>query len=264
MGFEELKAKAGVLWSSAPYEELSTHHTAVIDHVIQRLSPLDGVRLLDLATGTGELATEAAKAGAVVTAQDIAPGMIESARRRAADEGLEIAFDVGDAEATGYPDASFDVVASSFGVMFAPDHAAVAAELARLCRPGGRLAMTCWLPQGGVGNLIAEMRPFQPPPPPGAGNPMDWGRKDHLEELLGGGFELSFEEGDARQVGESGQEMWDLLVRTYPPTKGLASSLDPARRAELEESITKFYEKHRDGDRISFAREYVLVLGERR
>src|SRR5207253_3041919 len=121
-------------------------------------------------TGTGEVAFRAARAGADVVASDLSAVLIETAKRQAADQGLTIDFHVADAEQLPYDDAGFDAVASSVGVIFAPDHAAIARELARITRPGGRLGITAWRGETGVGAMFRAMAPFQPPPPEGAGS----------------------------------------------------------------------------------------------
>ena len=128
--------------------------------VIERVDPKPGDRVLDAATGTGAVAILAAQRGAEVVGQDLAPVLIETARERAAEEGASVHFEVGDAEALTYEDASFDVVTSTCGVMFAPDHEAVAGELARVTKPGGRLALACWTPEGGLGQMFRMMGPF--------------------------------------------------------------------------------------------------------
>jgi ubiquinone/menaquinone biosynthesis C-methylase UbiE len=137
MAFEELKAKQSVMWGNGPYERVSEHLTVAHDHLFRALPPQPDERWLDIATGTGEIARPAARAGAQVTGLDLAPELIETARAKAAAEDLEITFEVGDAEALPYEDASFDTVTSTFGVMFAPDHAAVARELAPSASPVG-------------------------------------------------------------------------------------------------------------------------------
>ncbi len=195
---------------------------------------------------------------------DLAPALVETARRLASEAGLSIRYDVGDAERLPYEDASFDVVSSNIGAMFAPDHAAVADELARVCRPGGRLGLTCWKPEGGVADIFKLMRPFQPPPPPGVGSPFDWGRREHVDDLLGAAFELALEEGDAPQLGESGEEIWELFSTSYGPTKTLADSLEPERREELHRQWVDFYEGFRVDGEIRQPRPYLLVLGRRR
>lgn len=175
-----------------------------------------GERWLDVACGTGAIALRAARAGAAVTGLDLAPALIDTARRHAAEQGVAVELHVGDCEALPYPDASFDTVTSTFGVMFAPDHAAVARELARVVVPGGRIALATWDAERGIPELFRMMRDFQPPPPPGAGNPFDWGRPGHVRSLLEAAFELEFEVLDAPHVAESGEEIWELMSSSSP------------------------------------------------
>lgn len=264
MAFDELKKRQSAVWSSAPYEHVADTILHMHDHLVARLGPQPGERWLDVATGTGAVALRAAGAGAAVTGVDLAPTLVETARQRATEEGLSIEFEVGDAECLPYKDASFDVVSSAIGVMFAPDHAAVARELARVCRLGGRLGLTFWCSQGGVADMFAVMRPFMPPPPAGAGNQFDWGRVEYAESFLSDAFTLEFEEGDAPQEGTSGEAIWQLFSSSYGPTKTLVDALDPGRREELHHTFADYFEGHRVGDGIRQPRPYLLVLGERR
>jgi SAM-dependent methyltransferase len=174
MAFAELKARQSVVWGNGPYERITNTIRDIHELVIERVDPKPGEKLLDAATGTGAVAILAARRGADVIGQDLAPVLIEKARERAAEEGVDVRFEVGDAEALTYDDAGFDVVTSTCGVMFAPDHEAIARELARVTRPGGRLALACWTPEGGLGQMFRMMGPFLPPPPAGAGSPFDW------------------------------------------------------------------------------------------
>jgi SAM-dependent methyltransferase len=264
MAFEGLKAKQSVVWGSGPYERISEHLAIAHDHLLRAVDLVSGDRWLDVATGTGEIAVPAAKAGASVTALDLAPELIETARRRAARAGVEARFDVGDAERLPYPNASFDVVSSGFGVMFAPDQRAAAAELARVCRPGGRLALLTWHPSLGVAELFKVMARYMPPRPEGVGDPFAWGDRDRVSELLGDAFELRYEEGDCPQPGRSADEVWELFSTSYGPTKALADSFDAERRAALRADWRAYFEQFRNGDGISQPRPYLLVLGTRR
>ena len=264
MGFEELKARQSVMWGSGPYERITDTIRDIHSAVVERLAPLPGERWLDLATGTGAVARVAARAGADVTGQDLAPALIETAKEIAAAEGLPIRFEVGDAENLRYDDARFDVLSSTCGVMFAPDHAAVAGELARVCRPGGRLALACWRPDSAIGDLFRTMAPFQPPPPAGVGSPFDWGRDEHVRDLLGDSFELEFEEGDSVLAAESGEAVWELFSTSYGPTKVLAESLDSERREGLRRAFVALHESHRVDGGIRMSRTYLLTVGRRR
>jgi len=264
MAFEALKEKQSVVWGSGPYERISEHLTTAHDHLLGAVAAGDGDRWLDVATGTGEIAVRAARTGAEVRGIDLAPGMIETARRRAVDAGVEVAFEVGDAERLPYPDASFDVVSSTFGVMFCPDQGAAAAELARVTRPGGTLALLNWHPTRGVAEFFKVMAPYMPPPPEGAGSPFAWGDRDRLAELLGDAFELRIEEADCPQPGGSAEEVWELFTSSYGPTKALAASLDDERREALRRDWIAYFEQFGDGSGISQPRPYLLVIGRRR
>ena len=264
MAFEEVKRRQSHMWGSGPFERVAELTAAAHDDLVVRLAPRSGERWLDIATGTGAVAVRAARAGAEVTGVDLAPNLIETAQRLAAEQGLTIRFEVGDAERLSFADAGFDIVSSTFGVMFAPDHASVARELARVCTHGGRLGLCCWRPDGGVGDLFRVMAPFQPSPPPGAGYPFDWGREEYVTGLLGDAFDLEFAEGDSPQTGESGEAIWQLFVTSYGPTKMLAESLEPERREELHRAWVDFFEGYRMNGGISQPRRYLVVLGTRR
>jgi SAM-dependent methyltransferase len=264
MAFEALKQKQSSAWSSAPYEQVSAQHVNVLDELLDKLHLRPGLRLLDVATGTGELARPAARRGLRVTGIDFAPSLIATARTLTDEAQLSVEYDVGDAEALPYADASFDVVTSTFGVMFAPDHGAVARELARVTAPGGQLAITAWTPDGGVGRMFAVLVPYMALPPEGAGSPFEWGRRPHVEELLAATFDLEISEDVVLQVGASGEELWDLMSTAYGPTKALASSLDPDRRESLHREFAAFFEGYRQGDQVCLPRTYLRVIGRRR
>ncbi len=264
MAFTELKNRQSVMWGNGPYERITNTIRDIHELVVERVDPKPGMALLDAATGTGAVAILAAQRGADVTGMDLAPVLIDTARERAAEEGVTVRFEVGDAEAMTYDDASFDVVTSTCGVMFAPDHEAVAGELARVTRPGGRIALACWTPEGGLGQLFAMMKPYLPPPPEGAGSPFAWGNEDHVRELLGDAFELEFEKHDSPLALSSGEEYWQLFSTSYGPTKSAIEALEPERREEFHETWIVFGEQHRDDDEIVHHREYLLTLGTRR
>lgn len=264
MSFDELKERQAQVWGSAPFERVADDIATLHDHLVAELAPQPGERWLDVGTGTGAVAVRAARAGADVVGSDLAPALIETARRLAAEEGLGIEFDVADAEQLPYEDASFDVVSSAVGAMFAPDHERTAAELARVTKPGGRLGLVTWNPSGGIGDFFRLLAGYQPPPPEGAGNPLDWGREEHVQGLLGPAFELRFEHSDAPQVTDSADELWDLFVTSFGPLKTLYGSLDERRRAELHGDWLEYMERHRHQGRIEAPREYLLTIGIRR
>jgi 2-polyprenyl-3-methyl-5-hydroxy-6-metoxy-1,4-benzoquinol methylase len=262
MAFEELKQRQSVMWGTGPYQRITETIADIHEVVVDRLAPGAGDRWLDLACGTGAIAERAAAAGAAVTGLDLAPVLIETAKQRAADLGLDIDYVVGDVEALALPDASYDKVSSTCGIMFAPDHEAAARELARVTAPGGRIALANWSPTGGLAKMFKVMAPYQAAPPPSS--PFDWGDERRVEELLGDTFDLQLEERVSTLHMPSAEAYWDLFSTSYGPTKTLADSLGD-RREELHRDWVEFFESNyaEDGG-IAHTREYLLVLGTRR
>jgi ubiquinone/menaquinone biosynthesis C-methylase UbiE len=249
------------VWSAGTYERFSARMSPVADQLVNLLEIRPGERVLDLATGTAEVATRAARAGATVTGIDVAEPMLAKARERAAEEGLEIAFDHGDVEYLPYEDACFDVLVSNFGLIFAPDHANVAAEVARVSCPGARLGFTAWKPNSKLGELY---RRFTENPIEGR-EAYEWGREDHVEDMLGEDFELEFEDGTLWLEAGSGEEIWKLFSESAPPVVALIAQLDEQGRDELHRAFVELYETYRTKDGIVRApRRYLLVLGRRK
>ena len=265
MPFEELKRKQSVMWGNGSYQRVSDTITDVHEVVIEQLAPQAGDTFLDLATGTGAVATRAARAGADVTALDFAPVLIDTAKQQASAEGLAIEFVLGDCENMMFADASFDKASSTCGIMFSPDHRSTAGELARVVRPGGRIGLANWTLEGGLGRMFGMMAPFQPEAPEGVGSPFSWGNEAHVESLLGDSFELEFERHISVLRTRDGEEYWQLFSTSYGPTKTLAESLDDDRRDELHRTWVEFFENdYRVDGEIHHDREYLLVLGTRR
>lgn len=265
MIFEELKQRQSVMWGNGPYQNITETIPDIHALVIERLAPQPGIRWLDLACGTGAVAELAARAGASVTGVDLAPALIDTARQRAQEQALEVDYRVGDCERLDLGDASYDRLSSTCGIMFAPDHAATAHELARVVVPGGRIALANWTPEGGLGQMFKMMRPFQPAPPPGAGNPFAWGREEVVRELLGNAFELEIEEHVSTLGVSTGEEYWQLFSSSYGPTKTAAEALDEDRRDQFHQTWVDFFDSHyRSDSGISHTREYLLVVGTRR
>jgi 2-polyprenyl-3-methyl-5-hydroxy-6-metoxy-1,4-benzoquinol methylase len=230
--------------------------------MIDALAPQPGDRWLDLACGTGAVAERAAAAGADVTGIDLAPVLIETARERAAELGLGIRYEVGDAERLDREEGSFDKVSSSVGVMFAPDHEAVAGELARVTRPGGRIALASWTPTGGLARMFKVMAPYLAAPPPSS--PFDWGDETRVRELLGDAFALTIEEHVSTLRVPTGEDYWQLFSTSYGPTKTLAESLGDRREDLRRDWVELFEGTYRQNGEIVHPREYLLVLGTRR
>jgi SAM-dependent methyltransferase len=183
--------------------------------------------VLDLATGTGWTSRLEARRGAKVTGADIAEDLLADARARAAAENLAIEYKIGDAEKLPFGGGEFDAVSSTFGVMFVSRPEAAAAEIARVCRSGGRLAMTTWLPDSSVFKMFQVMRPYMAPPPnPAPPSPFEWGRQDRIRELFGSNFDLRFETGVTNYYDRSGQDAWNKFVTGYGPTKARHAARD--------------------------------------
>ena len=249
------------IWSVGSYERIAARFAPVHDQLIDRLAIASGERVLDLASGTGGVAIRAAQAGASVTAIDIAAPMIEKARRRADEEHLAVSFDLGDVEYLPYDDACFDVLASAFGLVFAPDHANVASELARVSCAGGRLGFTAWKPNPKLGELY---RRFSDEPIEGR-EAYEWGREDHVEDMLGEDFELEFEDGTLWLEASSGEEIWKLFSESAPPVVSLVQRLDPEQVEEFHQAFVELYESYRTKDGgVRAPRRYLLVLGRRK
>jgi SAM-dependent methyltransferase len=262
MAHEDLKERQSVMWGTGAFDEVADSIGDVHRTVIERLSPAPGDRYLDIACGTGRVCELAASAGATVVGIDLAPGLIEVAKQRAAERGLSIDYRVGDAENLDVEDASFDEVSSTFGLMFAPTQEAAASELARVTRPGGRIALANWTPEGRIGEMFRITGSFQPAPPPSV--PVRWGTEERCRELLGDAFDLQFERRLSTWEWESGEAMWDFMSQRFGPMVTLLGVLPPDRAEDFHQAMVAFGETGRQGDRIVDEREYLLVLGTRR
>lgn len=263
MGFEELKERQSVMWGAGPFERIEATLADMHEALVDRLAPRRGERWLDVGCGTGGAAFVAARRGVEVAGVDLSPVLVETARRRADEEGLGLTVEVGDAEALPYEDASFDVVLSTVGVMFAPTPELCARELARVTRPGGRLGLTTWLSEGGVAEFFRIIASFQPPPP-GIPSPLEWGREEVVDRLLGDAFELEYEERDSPYEPTSGEEAWEEFSTAFGPMRTVADALEPERREELRRVFVDYIESHRTADGIRQSREYMLTVGRRR
>jgi ubiquinone/menaquinone biosynthesis C-methylase UbiE len=263
--FTELKSRHAVVWSAGAFEEVADSIHDVHAALVEALAPQSGDTWLDVGCGAGHVAELAAGAGARVTGIDLSPRLIEVAKARAEAGGYEIDYRVGDAEALDVEDASFDFVSSSFGMIFAPDHDATARELARVTRPGGRLGFSAWTPEGTIGDMFTMLAPFQPPPPEGAGTPLQWGREEHIRYELGDAFDLTIERRISRAEEESVDRFWQHFSTSFGPLRMLLDNLDPDRRAELEQVALEHYGRFELPDgRMVDDREYLLVTGIRR
>lgn len=181
---EALKTRMKATWGTGDFGAVAKSLENHADEFIARRHITPGMRVLDVACGTGNLTIPAAKAGAMTTGVDLTPSLVEQARERARHEGLDVRLQEGDAEDLPCPDASFDLVVSMYGAMFAPRPQRVAAELVRACRPGGRIAMANWTPDGFIGQMLKAIASHSPPPK-GVPSPLAWGDEATVRERLG-------------------------------------------------------------------------------
>lgn len=259
-------ARPAAVWSSGgkDYDEISRGIADAIEHCVFRLNPQPGERILDLSTGTGWTSRLVARRGAAVVGVDIAADLLEAARTKAAEEDLAIDYQLGDAEQLPFDTGEFDAVVSTFGVMFASRPEAAAAELARVCRPGGRIALTTWAVDSGVSRMFAVMKRYMAPPPtPAPPSPFEWGRIERVRELLGHTFQLRFEPAVSFYREPSSDAAWDVFSKGYGPTRALAASLDAERRAALRADFTAFHAGFATELGICVPRDYVLTVGTR-
>ena len=263
----ELKAKHRAMWASGDYPSMvETFLLPLGSRLVEAAGIGSGVKVLDVAAGTGNASIPAAQAGAHVTASDLTPELFEAGKARAEREGVTLEWVEADAEHLPFEDESFDVVMSSIGAMFAPHHQEVADELVRVCRPGGTIAMLNWTPEGMIGALFRTMGPFAPPPPPGAQPPPLWGSEDHLKELFGDRVDLHTLERDhlAITAFDKPQDYAEHFKERYGPTiAAMANARKNGRDAELEQALSAFCDEWNRGtpDDARFEKEYLVAVG---
>ena len=262
---QALKAKHAAMWASGSYRTVVDEVVAPLGGIlVETVDVQPGQRVLDVAAGTGTSAVPAARRGAEVTATDLTPELVEVGRARAP-EDLRITWRVADAEALPCHDGEYDVVLSSIGVMFAPHHQRAADELLRVCRRGGSVGVLSWTPEGFIGQLFATMKPYAPPPPPGASPAPLWGQVDHVRELFGDRVTGVTARQQALRVERfrSGPEFRDFMKRTYGPTIAVYRFLgdDAARVAALDEEMAALGDRFLAGGVMEW--EYLLVTAQR-
>ncbi len=239
-----LKARHRAMWALGSYAAVAREAVAGVGPVlVEACGVRPGDRVLDVAAGTGSAAIPAALAGAHVVASDLTPELFDDGRARAAAAGVDLEWREADAETLPFEDGSFDVVISAIGVMFAPHHARAAAELVRVCRPGGTIGVLSWTPGGFIGRMFATMRPYVPAPPPGVQPPPLWGDEAHVRELLGDGVTGLQARPENLPVDRfaTGAEFRDFFKANYGPTlvayRGLAD--DPQQAAALDRDLAE-------------------------
>jgi len=263
---EALKTRLKATWMAGDYGHFAQYLEPGALEFLARLDVAPGTRMLDLGCGAGQIAIPAAKAGAVVTGIDIASNTIAQARARAAAEGVTVRFDEADAEMLPYADASFDLVVSLIGAMFAPRPDLVASEMLRVCRPGGRIVMANWTPEGHVGEMFKVIGSHVPPPPLMV-SPLKWGSEAAVRERLGPGaaridvvkrlYPMRYPFGPA--------EVADFFFRYYGPTVRAMAALDPQGQDNLRRDLTALWSTHNraSGGGTEVLAEYLEVVAVR-
>ena len=264
----ELKTRHRTMWASGDYPAMvETFLLPLGPTLVEAAGIGSGMKVLDVAAGTGNASLPAVEAGADVTASDLTPELLEAGRARAEAAGLELEWAEADAEHLPFDDESFDVVMSSIGAMFAPHHQEVADELVRVCKPGGTIALLSWTPEGMIGALFRTMGPFAPAPPPGAQPPPLWGSEEHLAELFGDRVDFTLERRILEITAfEHPHDYGEHFKAMYGPTIAARANADREGRAdEFDEALNRFCDEWNLGDEndARFEKEYLLAVGTR-
>jgi SAM-dependent methyltransferase len=257
------------MWASGDYPSMvETFLLPLGPRLVDACGIREGMRVLDVAAGTGNASIVAAHRGASVTASDLTPELFDAGRARAESEGVALEWVEADAENLPFEDGSYDVVMSSIGVMFAPHHQDVADELVRVCRPGGTIGLLSWTSEGMIGALFRAMGPFAPPPPPGAQPPPLWGNEDHVRELFGDRVEWGTLERDNLEITafERPREYGEHFKDRYGPTiTARKNAVNNGQEAEFDEALDSFSDEWNRGtpDQAHFEQEYLVAVGTR-
>jgi ubiquinone/menaquinone biosynthesis C-methylase UbiE len=266
----EHKAAERAMWALGDYHRFAKQTVWEVGPVLVAACGISaGQRVLDVAAGTGNVAIRAAEAGAAVVASDLTPENFAAGRREARARGVELEWVEADAEALPFGDGEFDVVTSSFGAMFAPDHQAVADELLRVCRPGGTIGMINFTPEGLAGEFFELFARYAPAPPAGAHPPVLWGREKHVRELFGdrvGSLEMT--RGEYVERAASPHDYVELFKETFGPVIALHALLadQPDRAAALERESVEFATRSNRGapeGPAEYPYEYLLVVARK-
>jgi len=263
----QVAAKHRTIWASGDYAKLAAELVSPLGPVlVQATAIAAGDRVLDVAAGTGNAAIPAAETGASVIASDLCPELLEQGSRLAAERGVELEWREANAHELPFGDDEFDVVMSCIGVMFAPFHRLAADELVRVCKPGGRIGLISWTPEGHIGQLWAAMKPYAPAPPPGAQPPPLWGQEEHVRALLGDRVTDVVTERRMLAVDHfaDGAEFRDYFKNLYGPTIAVYGNIegDPDRVAALDADIARVGDSVLSDSR-TMEWEYLLVTARK-
>jgi ubiquinone/menaquinone biosynthesis C-methylase UbiE len=235
--FAAVKERQQKTWASGDFSVVASRIVFQAEHLCETADIQAGWRVLDVATGSGNAAIAAARRGCEAVGVDYVPALLERGRIRAEAEQLDVQFVEGDAEDLRFPDASFDAVLSIYGVMFAPDHHRASAELARVCRPGGLIALASWTPEGFIGETFRIFSSYLPPAP-GLQPPVRWGDEGYLDALFG---QVAASVTSYRRTAvfrfRSAEENVDFFRTYYGPTLRAFESLDPPRREAMHNDL---------------------------
>ena len=262
---ETIKAGSRQTWTDGDYGKIATSIESAAEEFVARRNITPGMRVLDVACGNGNVAIPAARAGAEVIGIDIAPNLIEQARRRAKEETLDVTFDVGDVEDLPYRDAEFDLVLSMFGAMFAPRPEKAATEMLRVCRSGGTLAMANWTPAGFAGQMFRLVGSYVPPPPVPA--PSLWGEDQVVRERLRAGISRI----DTRLMNAEirypfgPQNVVNHFREYFGPVRNAFAALPENKRPALERDLVALWtQRNRATDGTTWvSSEYLEVVAIR-
>jgi ubiquinone/menaquinone biosynthesis C-methylase UbiE len=264
------KAAARTMWALGDYHKFATETVWQLGPVLVEACGISaGQRMLDVAAGSGNVAIRAAQAGAQVVASDLTPEHLEAGRREADRRGVELEWVEADAEALPFEDGEFDVVTSSLGAIFAPDHRVVADELLRVCRPGGTVGMINFTPEGLAGNFFELFAEYGPPPPPGALPPVMWGSEEHVRELFGDRVTtLEMTRGEYVERAASPRDYCELFNQTFGPAVAIRTSLadHPERAEAFDRDFLGFATRSNRGPSAGpaeYAYEYLLVIARK-
>ena len=265
--YAQMTQRARAMWALGAFDRAATEQVIVAELLCRAIDIHPGERVLDVAAGSGNAALAASRRGAAVTATDFVPQLLKAAARRAQAEGLDLQTREADAQALPFADGAFDVVLSTFGVMFAPDQARAAAELLRVCRPGGRIGLTAWTPGSLMVATQATAARFASfPPVPGARSPIEWGTETRVRELLGPGItELSAQVLTTDLCGTSPAGRVEFNRTYVGPTKAIFDRLDPAAQQTLADELASCLQRFNratDGTLVASA-EYLQVTAKR-
>jgi SAM-dependent methyltransferase len=265
--FGAIKQRQQQAWSSGDFHAVAARIMLVAEHLADAADLHAGWRVLDVATGSGNAAIAAARLGCTVVGIDYVPALLERGRERAVAEALDVELLDGDAEALPFADESFDAVTSVFGSMFAPNHAQAAAELLRVVRPGGTIALASWTPDGFIGDVFRTQAAYVPPPA-GVPSPMLWGTEAHLRELFGDGIAwLEAEERTFTWRFASAEEFVDFFRRWYGPTLKTFAALEGEAGDALERDLVELarrYDRLNSADAIAIPATYTEAVARKR